>query len=202
MPESSSRRLTKAKSVSWYWTLYFFGLYFSMLKEWGLTYDSQCSEKYKPKKYKVQYQETDFAFVSRLLEDSGISYVLEQGERGTTIVLRDRPETRQPISAPLEHLNGSLSGPRWATGIRAERSVRQGRSTFADHDPRLQNKPLLAHAQSSHHPLESKLESFAYTPGAFKFGNAGPRDTPTADDHGRVRTDHEEARRIAEHDAA
>jgi type VI secretion system secreted protein VgrG len=174
----------------------------AMLKEWGLPHDSQCSEKYKPKKYKVQYQETDFAFVSRLLEDSGISYVLEQGEHGTTIVLRDRPETRQPVAAPLEHLNGSLAGPRWATGFRAERSVRQGRSTFADHDPRLPNEPLLAHAQSSHHPLESKLESFAYTPGAFKFGNAGPRDTPTADDHGRVRTDHEEARRIAEHDAA
>ena len=28
----------------------------------------------------------------------------------------------------------------------------------------LSSLPLLAHAQSSHHPLESKLESFAYTP--------------------------------------
>ena len=174
----------------------------AMLKEWGLPYDSQCTEKYKPKKYRVQYQETDFAFVSRLLEDSGISYVLEQGESGTTIVLRDRPETNKPISAPLEHQNGSVSGPRWATGFHAARSVRQGKSTFADHDPRLPNTPLLAHAQSSQHPLESKLESFSYTPGAFKFGNAGPRDTPAADDRGRVRTDNDEAKRIAEHDAA
>jgi type VI secretion system secreted protein VgrG len=175
----------------------------SLLKEWGLPHESLCESSYKTKKYRVQYQETDFAFISRLLEDAGISFVLEQRDSGTVVVLRDAPEKAAPRATPLEHVGEVTAGPHlYATGLRAERSVRQGRTTFADHDPRLPNQPLLAQANSSEHPLESRLESFNYTPGAFRFGNNGPKDTPTADDRGRVRTDVEEARLIAERDAA
>ncbi|NUP10787.1 MAG: type VI secretion system tip protein VgrG [Polyangiaceae bacterium] len=175
----------------------------AMFEEWGLAHESMCTESYKPKKYRVQYQETDFAFVSRLLEDSGISFVLEQRESGTTVVLRDAPETVSPRAMPLEHVNETTAGPQlYATGLRAERGVRSGRTTFADHDPRLPNQPLLAQAKTSSHALEARLESFVYQPGAFKFGNAGPKDTPTADDRGRVRTDPDEGRLIAERDAA
>ncbi len=46
-----------------------------MFEEWGLAFETSCRETYKTRKYRVQYQETDFAFVSRLLEDSGISYL-------------------------------------------------------------------------------------------------------------------------------
>ena len=175
----------------------------AILKEWGLPHEAKCEDSYKPRKYRVQYQETDFAFLSRLLEDSGISYVLEQRESGTVIVLRDVPEGVTPRSTPLEHVNDVTTGPRpYATAFRAERRLRQGRTTFADHDPRLPNRPLLAQAISSEHPVESRLESFVYRPGAFKFGNDGAKDTPTADDRGRTRTDPDEARLIAERDAA
>ena len=174
----------------------------AMLKEWGLPHESMCTDSYKPRKYRVQYQETDFAFMSRLLEDAGISFVLEQREGGTTVVLRDAPETVTPRATPLAHVNEPTAGQLYATGLRAERGVRQGRTTFADHDPRLANQPLLARAITSQHPVESRLESFAYTPGAFKFGNAGPKETPTADDRGRARTDPDEGRLLAERDAA
>jgi type VI secretion system secreted protein VgrG len=174
-----------------------------ILKEWGLAHESLCEQSYKPKKYRVQYQETDFAFISRLLEDTGISYVLEQRESGTVVVLRDAPEAATPRVAPLDHVGAPSAGPQlYATGLRAERAIRQGRTTFADHDPRLPNQPLLAQAHASEHPLEAQLEAFAYTPGAFKFGNTGTKDTPSADDRGRVRTDLEEARLIAQRDAA
>ena len=175
----------------------------TILKEWGLAHESRCEQSYKPKKYRVQYQETDFAFVSRLLEDAGISYVLEQRESETIVVLRDAPEAATPREAPLDHVGEPSAGPQlYATGLRAERAIRQGRTTFADHDPRLPNQPLLAQANASEHPLEAQLESFVYTPGAFKFGNSGSKDTPSADDRGRVRTDLEEARLIAQRDAA
>jgi len=173
-----------------------------MFAEWGLTFESSCRESYKTRKYRVQYQETDFAFVCRLLEDSGISYLFEQRDSGTVVVLRDAPESVPPRSLPLEHVNEPTAGQLYATKLRNERSVRSGRSTFADHDPRLPNEPLLAQAHSSKHPLESRLEAFAYKAGSFKFGNAGPNDTPTADDRGRSRTDSDEAGRIAERDAA
>ncbi len=175
----------------------------ALFEEWGLPCESICREVYKTRKYRVQYQETDFAFVSRLLEDSGISFVLEQRESGTVVVLRDAPETVTPRAAPLAHVNEVTAGQHvFATKLQAERRVRQGRSTFADHDPRLPNQPLLGKAKSSQHSLESRLESFVYSPGAFKFGNPGGNETPTADDRGRTRTDADEARRIAERDAA
>ncbi len=175
----------------------------AMFEEWGLPCESLCQEVYKTRKYRVQYQETDFAFVSRLLEDSGISFIFEQRENGSVVVLRDAPEAVTPRAAPLEHVNEVTAGQHvYATKLRAERRVRQGRSTFADHDPRLPNQPLLGQASSSEHALESRLESFVYTPGAFKFGNAGGNETPTADDRGRTRTDPDEARRLAERDAA
>ncbi len=175
----------------------------AMLGEWGLAHASRCEATYKTKKYRVQYQETDFAFVSRLLEDSGITYSLEQQESGTVIVLRDAPEAVRPRATPLEHVSEISAGPHlYATALRAERGLRSGRTTFADHDPRLPNQPLLAQAASSTHPVELRLESFAYRPGSFKFGNAGPNDTPTADDRGRTRTDLDEARGMAKRDAA
>jgi type VI secretion system secreted protein VgrG len=175
----------------------------AMFAEWGLPHEVKCSGTYKTKKYRVQYQETDFAFVSRLLEDSGISYVLEQRDAGTVVVLRDAPEAVTPRKAPLPHVNDTTVAPGlYATELVAERRVRPGRTTFADHDPRLPNQPLLAHAITSQHPLESRLEAFRYMPGAFKFGSEGAKETPTADDRGRTRTDPDEARRIAERDAA
>ncbi len=174
----------------------------AMFEEWGLAHESKCTDSYKPRKYRVQYQETDFAFVSRLLEDAGISFVLEQREGGTTVVLRDAPEAVAPRATPLAHVNEPTAGQLYATGLRAQRRVRQGRTTFADHDPRLPNQPLLAAAITGQHPLESRLESFVYTPGAFKFGTVGAKETPTADDRGRTRTDLDESRLIAERDAA
>jgi len=73
-----------------------------------------------------------------------------------------------------------------------------GRVTVADHDHRLPNRPLTASASPSAHPLEARLEDYQYRPGAFRFGNDGPKDTPTADDRGRTRTDAGESKRLAE----
>jgi type VI secretion system secreted protein VgrG len=174
----------------------------ALFAEWGLPFEDACSGSYKTRKYRVQYQESDYAFVCRLLEASGVSYVLEQRDATTTIVLRDAPEQQPARKLPLQHVGEPTAGRLYATGLRAQRRIRPGRTTFADHDPRLPNEPLLGAATSSSHPIESQLESFKYLPGAFKFGNVGPKDTPAADDRGRSRSDPDEARRIAERDAA
>ncbi len=174
----------------------------AIFAEWGLLVENQCTGSYKTRKYRVQYQETDFAFVSRLLEASGVSYLFEQRADDTVIVLRDTPENAAVRSTALDHVNAPATNQLYATQFKAVRRVRPGKITFADHDPRLPNKPLLSHAISSAHPLESRLERFSYSAGTFKFGNPGPKDTPTADDRGRSRTDPDEAKAIADRDAA
>lgn len=174
-----------------------------LLGEWGLTTESRCQDTYKPRKYRLQYQESDFAFVSRLLEDAGINYMLEPRGGDTVIVLSDAPERGPRRREALQHIDDVSSAPgQFATGFRATRRIRPGVSTFADHDPRRANRPLLGTATSGPHPVEARLEAFAYTPGAFKFGNPGGKDTPVADDRGRVRTDDDKAQAIAAHDAA
>lgn len=175
-----------------------------LLREWGLTVESRCEDTYKPRKYRLQYQESDFAFMSRLLEEAGINYMLEPRDGEMVIVLSDAPERGPRRREALQHIEDVSSAPGpFATGFRATRRIRPGVSTFADHDPRRANQPpLLATATSGAHPVEAQLEAFAYTPGAFKFGNPGEKDTPAADDRGRVRTDDDKARAIAAHDAA
>ena len=49
----------------------------------------KLSETHSPWEYCVQYQETDFAFVSRLMEFEGMSYHFEHGEKSLTMVISD-----------------------------------------------------------------------------------------------------------------
>ncbi|HTT60516.1 MAG TPA: type VI secretion system tip protein TssI/VgrG [Bryobacteraceae bacterium] len=52
-------------------------------------YELQTTGTYAPREYCVQYRETDFNFVSRLLEEEGIFYFFEQTEAKHTLVLGD-----------------------------------------------------------------------------------------------------------------
>jgi type VI secretion system secreted protein VgrG len=46
---------------------------------------------YEPREYCVQYRETDFNFVSRLMEEYGIYYFFEHRDDGHTMILGDSP---------------------------------------------------------------------------------------------------------------
>ncbi len=65
-----------------------------LLEEWGITPDKKLSGTYKKRKYRVQYGESDFAFLSRMLEDAGITFYFEQAGDETTGPLR-RPQTNE-----------------------------------------------------------------------------------------------------------
>jgi type VI secretion system secreted protein VgrG len=51
---------------------------------------------YEPRNYCVQYRETDFDFISRLLEEEGIYYFFEHDEKAHTLVLADAPTEHSP----------------------------------------------------------------------------------------------------------
>ncbi len=55
---------------------------------------------YDPKEYCVQYAETDFNFISRLLEQEGIYYFFEHSEEGHVLVMADAPDIHSPY--PLD----------------------------------------------------------------------------------------------------
>lgn len=175
----------------------------TILEEWGIRVEVCVAQRGKPRKCRVQYQETDHAFVSRLLEAAGITYFFRRTADGSVLVLSDAPESGTRRALPLVHVNEPFGGDRlWATEFSASRRVRSGKLTFADHDHRLPNRPLLAQSEARPVGIESELEQFHYSPGAFRFGSKGSNDTPLADDRGRTRTDPDEARRIADQAAA
>jgi type VI secretion system secreted protein VgrG len=170
----------------------------ALLKEWGIEPIIECSRTYKTRKYRVQYQETDFAFMSRLLEAAGTTFYFRAENGESQLVLADTPERGPERSRALDFVDEPNPATRYATQFRASRHLTSGRISVADHDHRLQNMPLVSQASPSDHPVESTLEQFNYAPGSFRFGNPGPNDTPTADDRGRTRTDLDEAKRITE----
>jgi type VI secretion system secreted protein VgrG len=55
----------------------------------GLTDFKESLGSYRPREFVVQYNETDFNFVSRLLEEEGIYYFFEHDETKHTLVLAD-----------------------------------------------------------------------------------------------------------------
>jgi type VI secretion system secreted protein VgrG len=63
----------------------------TVFRGYGLTDFKLPAGAYPPKHYCVQYRETDFNFVSRLMEEAGIGYFFQHTEKGHTCVLFDKP---------------------------------------------------------------------------------------------------------------
>ena len=77
----------------------------AVLGEYGLSLSDQTSGTYKPLEYCTQYSETDFHFVSRLLEEAGIFYWFEHTDQDNKIVLGDSRNAYQdcPLSASVQY---------------------------------------------------------------------------------------------------
>ncbi|MGN6650466.1 type VI secretion system Vgr family protein [Trinickia sp.] len=60
-----------------------------VLAPYGCPLENRLTETYTPREYCVQYNETDAAFVSRLMETEGIYYYFKHGEASHTLVLCD-----------------------------------------------------------------------------------------------------------------
>ena len=171
-----------------------------VLDDWGIKPVQRLTSTYKKRKYRVQYGESDFAFISRMLEDAGISFYFERADGVSKLVLADAPQVNKarpsipfrdkPTAADREHV----------TSVRVGRRVRPGRYTMRDHDYRKDPsfKLLAAGAAPRATDVEQKLERYHYTPGAFLFGADKGESTPHADDKGKTRSDDGEAAILAQ----
>ncbi len=160
-----------------------------VLGEWGIKPELELVGTYKDRKYRVQYGESDYEFICRMLEDAGIAFYFKQADGETKLVLSDKLHTGQPkIKLPYTNRSTNTSPLNYATEIQLTRQVRPGVYTQRDHDYRRPpGFPLLATAQSED-DVERMLERYHYNPGSFLF-RADSGDTPVADDKGKARTD-------------
>ena len=69
-----------------------------LCKELGVEVESKLSGSYPPLEYCVQYRETDFDFVSRLMEQHGIYYFFKHEKFKHTLVLADDSAAHGPAA--------------------------------------------------------------------------------------------------------
>lgn len=172
-----------------------------LLAEWQIDVELKIDKAaYKKRKYRVQYAESDYAFICRMLEDAGISFYFEQKEKESILVLSDAPQSNEARDKMIPFRDNPTSADReHVTDLRVGRKVRPGKYTMRDHDYRRPpNYKLLANASGGTLAVEERLERFHYTPGAFLFGTDKGDETPSADDKGRARTDEAEAAILAQ----
>ncbi len=68
-----------------------------VFQDFGFTdFEDQTKTSYEPWEYCVQYRETAFNFVSRLLEQEGIFYFFKHENGKHTLILGDAPSVHQP----------------------------------------------------------------------------------------------------------
>lgn len=99
---------------------------------------------YKPRDYCVQYRETDFNFVSRLMEQEGIFYFFEHTDKKHKLIMADAPSAHKalPNRPTLSyHVTGEAHEQvqvvnEWSVS----QEVRPGKYTIHDFDPL---KPLV-----------------------------------------------------------
>jgi type VI secretion system secreted protein VgrG len=106
-----------------------------IIGEYSGTKAFRLNETYKPLDYCVQYNETDFDFISRLMEHAGMYYFFEHTDSDHTMVIIDKM---------MSHKSKKGEGPiKWATDLQADatiidwRSQEESRSVKAvvsDHD--------------------------------------------------------------------
>lgn len=169
-----------------------------LLGEWSISTEESLSGTYKKRKYRVQYGESDFTFLCRMLEDAGISFYFKTDDGETKLVLHDTPQRNARRALPIAFRDHPTDANReHVTAVRIGRSIRPGKYTVRDHDYRRSPAYDLRSSAKAAGGVEEALEQFEYSPGAFLYESDSGGATPIADDRGRYRTDEKEASALA-----
>jgi type VI secretion system secreted protein VgrG len=165
----------------------------TLLDEWGVDYDAEelDREAYPALEIRIQYGETDLAFVTRLLEEAGISFSLEEQEERLVMVLSDRLHGRElreggPLSFVDQPDMAQAAQVEYVTNVRVRRETRPAKVVLRDFDFRNPRFELEASAAVPA-GIEEKLEQYHYAPGRFVTEGHRGGDTPVADDRGVAR---------------
>ncbi|MEO5619073.1 MAG: type VI secretion system tip protein TssI/VgrG [Candidatus Eisenbacteria bacterium] len=132
---------------------------------------------YDPRVFCVQYRETDFEFISRLMEEEGMFFFFEHTEDGHVLVVGDSSDVHAelPEDPILRYREGesAMLSEETVTHLRYARTLRTGAVMLKEFDFK---KPALAlrAVKEDASDKESKFESYDY-PGDYNAQGLGDR---------------------------
>jgi len=112
----------------------------------GLDVAFEIKGAFEPRDYCVQYQESDFSFASRLMEEEGIFYFFKHSLGGHKMVLANSasyPDVN-PSKIIYEEWDGGIRSEDRITGWQKTQELRSGKVTLWDYSLELPNKHLEA----------------------------------------------------------
>jgi type VI secretion system secreted protein VgrG len=164
-----------------------------VLKDKGITpYELHLKGSYKKRDYCVQYRETDFNFVSRLLEEEGIYYFFKHENGKHTLILIDKYDPGVHVPCPGQRtatINPNFAG--WLeedviTDIEKLQQIQAGKYTLKDYNFETPGTDLKVETPSSVTLGPGDREIYDY-PGLYSKHSEG-------DNISKVRMEEEEAR--------
>lgn len=129
-------------------------------------------DQYKPRDYCVQYQETDFDFVSRLMEEEGIYYYFEFADNTHQMIIADTPQSHYdcPSKHEIDFFTEVKDEPEYVTAIytwQTDYRLQTGMVTNWDFNFQIPKKPLQGSATSLFNAGgNQELEKYDY-PGGY-----------------------------------
>ncbi|MCP4670825.1 MAG: type VI secretion system tip protein VgrG, partial [Desulfobacula sp.] len=133
-------------------------------------YSFRLHGSYEIREYTVQYRETDFNFISRLLEENGIYYFFDHSEEKHTMVLADSPTEHKPCpeqeSARYMITRASEENEDYIVDLEIMKEIRAGKYTLNDYNFKVPNAALEAIVLSKYKMKPGEREIYDY-PGEY-----------------------------------
>ncbi|RPJ03688.1 MAG: type VI secretion system tip protein VgrG, partial [Deltaproteobacteria bacterium] len=133
-------------------------------------YDIKKMQKAHPKReYCLQYRETDFDFLSRLLEEEGIYYFFKHEDGNHTMILSDDPgdnlKCENQETAKYKVAAGGWLDEDVITSLERTKEIRVGKYTLNDYDFRNPPSPLLYDVPTKYEldPKPAKREVYDFS---------------------------------------
>jgi len=135
--------------------------------------------QYEKKEYCVQYRETDFNFISRLLEDEGICYFFQHDNGRHTLVLADDPSEHklcpgQTSARCRQHAGLTYYGEDVIENLLVKQEIRAGKYALSDFNFETPNTSLKTEEPSNQALGPGEREYYDY-PGGYGKKSAGDR---------------------------
>ncbi len=115
-------------------------------------YQLSLEGTYPSLEYSVQYRETDYNFIARLLEQHGIFYFFKHEETKHTLVLSDTRNAHQPFSTQpavsWEPQGSEFFDGQVITRLEFEKEIRSGKFAHTDYNFKTPNANLAAEESS------------------------------------------------------